>query len=58
MALHPKAHTDFHRSVASSAKHAPQKRAKSKWAGEELALWVVLIVGAIILTGTLLGRAC
>jgi hypothetical protein len=58
MVLHSKAHTDFRRSVASKAKHAPQKRAKSKWAAEELALWALLIVAAVILISSLLGRAC
>ena len=58
MALHPKAHTDSHRSDASSPKPAPPKRTRSKWAGEELALWVVLVLVAVILISTLLRRAC
>jgi hypothetical protein len=53
-----KAHADFRRSVASGAKHAPQRRTRSKWAGEELALWVVLIVAAVVLLITLIERAC
>ena len=58
MALHAKAHADFQRSFASSAKHVPPKRPKSKWAGEELALWVMLIVAAVVLVSTLIQRAC
>jgi hypothetical protein len=58
VALHTKAHADFHRSLASSAKHAPPKHTKSKWAGEELALWVVLVVAAVVLVSTLIARAC
>ncbi|MBZ5545599.1 MAG: hypothetical protein LAO07_18295 [Acidobacteriia bacterium] len=58
MALPTKAHTDFRRSVGSSAKHAPPKRTRSKRATEELALWVVLVVVAVTLISTLLGRAC
>jgi hypothetical protein len=58
MALHSKAHIDFHRSAASSARHAPPKRTKSKWAIEELVLWGVLVVAAVVLVSTLLVRAC
>jgi hypothetical protein len=58
VALHAKAHADFRRSVTSTAKHAPEKRSKSKWAGEELALWVVLIVVVVIFLSTLIQRAC
>jgi hypothetical protein len=58
VALHAKAHADFQRSLASSAKHTPPKRTKSKWAAEELGLWAVLVVVAVILISTLLARAC
>jgi hypothetical protein len=58
MALHSKAHSDFRRSVASGAKQSPPKRTKSKWAGEEMALWAVLIVVVAIFLSTLIQRAC
>jgi hypothetical protein len=58
MAIHSKAHMDFRRSVTSKAKGKSQKHHESKWAGEELALWAVLIVLAVILLSVLLERAC
>jgi len=58
MALHTKVHADFHRSVGSGAKHAPQKHTKSKWAAEELALWAVLVVVVVVFISTLIERAC
>jgi hypothetical protein len=58
MAVHSKAHADFHRSVASKVKHARPKRTRTKWAAEELALWAVLIVAAVVLISTLIQRAC